>query len=107
MITVETANATTDEATDEALFDCWLHGKDEAFQLLEVRHRRGIEYFVNHFLIRLAPIHLPATAKLVTEVFRRVAASDLPFGAGDFFLPFLYSVARRVVLNHIRERRAA
>ncbi len=66
---------TTDKTTDEALFDCWLHGKDEAFQLLEARHRRGVEYFVNHFLARLAPIHLPATTKLVTEVFRRCCAA--------------------------------
>jgi RNA polymerase sigma-70 factor (ECF subfamily) len=87
--------------SDEALMQALQDGDLDAFRVLYERHHRGVFAFV------LRSVGDPSTAEdLLQETFVRVFATRRAYRPLASFRTWLYTIARHLVIDRIRRRRA-
>ncbi len=88
---------------DEALMAMFVAGRTEAFQVLFERYRNRLFRFI-HGTYRMDP---GQAEDCVQDVFLRVIKGRASFNPAMRFSTWLYTIARNLCLNRIRDRKAS
>jgi RNA polymerase sigma-70 factor (ECF subfamily) len=89
--------------TNEQLMELHQRGDPAAFDEIYRRHRGGVESLIVNMLTRYAPQLLSDTADLVQDVFAFIHAHRQLFIGSSRFTPWLYTTAKRLTQNHVRD----
>jgi RNA polymerase sigma-70 factor (ECF subfamily) len=89
--------------TNEQLMELHQRGDPAAFDEIYRRHRGGVEGLIVNMLTKYAPQLLSDTADLVQDVFAFIHAHRQLFIGGSRFTPWLYTTAKRLTQNHVRD----
>jgi RNA polymerase sigma-70 factor (ECF subfamily) len=94
------AGAMFERLLDEELMARFLAGELPAFEVLLVRHRRGIYQFIYRF------VGNPAQAEdLMQDVFTRLFTAAGSFERRSRFTTWIYTIARNVCIDFLRKRK--
>jgi RNA polymerase sigma-70 factor (ECF subfamily) len=94
------AGAMLDRLSDEELMARFLAGELPAFEVLLVRHRRGIYQFIYRF------VGTPTQAEdIMQDVFTRLFTAADSFERRSRFTTWIYTIARNLCIDFLRKRK--